>query len=65
MCHASSVAAVMEAMGTGAVTAPVSEVKYRSCNPYWVQTNTKSSSCSYIHKERSKKQWFEINYFRP
>ena len=27
MCHASSVAALMEAIGTGAVTAPVSEVK--------------------------------------
>ena len=27
MCHASSVAALMEAIGTGAVTAPVSEIK--------------------------------------
>ena len=27
MCHVSSVAALMEAIGTGAVTAPVSEVK--------------------------------------
>ena len=27
MCHASSVAALMETIGSGAVTAPVSEVK--------------------------------------
>ena len=29
MCHASSVAALMETIGSGAVTAPVSEIKMK------------------------------------